>query len=389
MNRRAFLEKSLMALALGEVAPSLLSRTALAARAGGNRILVLIQLSGGNDSLNTLVPYTQDLYYRNRPNLALKRQEVLTLDPSLALHPALRPLMPFWEAGELGLIPQVGYPGGNRSHFVSMAIWHTADPSGKTAEGWLGRYMDAQDDPYCETNLGVSSPLALRGDHHTAPSIVSLEGFQLRLPRNLASSFEKELKVARSGVAEEVRQAMLSMNQMTQKVGQIRTNIQNRVEYPRDNFGRSMSDIARMIAADFGSTVYYTQLGGFDTHAGQLTRQAELLGSLGQTLSAFRQDMRAVGRDKDVMLVAFSEFGRRVAENASFGTDHGHGGLMLVLGGGVKGGIFGSEPDLNNLDQGDLPFKTDFRKVYGSALQWIGADPKSVLGQDFGSLPLF
>lgn len=388
MDRRDFLKKSLLALALGEAAPSLLSRTALAAKAGGDKILVIVQLSGGNDSLNTLVPFKQDLYYRSRPNLALKKEEVLDIGKNLALHPSLRPVMPFWESGELALVPQVGYPNGNRSHFVSMAIWHTGDPTGKSAEGWLGRYMDQQNDPYCETNMGVASPLALHGDNHIAPSIVSIDGYQLRLPGNLSDGLNAELAKQRVGVAEDVRQAMASMLNMTQKVGKIRSNIQNRAQYPNDGFARSMADIARMIAADFGSTVYYTQLGGFDTHAGQLPRQAELLGTLGQTLTAFRQDMKAIGRDKDVLVMAFSEFGRRVAENASFGTDHGHGGLMFVLGAGVKGGMFGEEPDLAKLDQGDLPFKTDFRSVYASSLQWIGADPKAVLGQSFPTLPL-
>lgn len=388
MDRRDFLKKSLLALALGEAAPSLLSRTALAAKAGGDKILVIVQLSGGNDSLNTLVPFKQDLYYRSRPNLALKKEEVLDIGKNLALHPSLRPVMPFWESGELALVPQVGYPNGNRSHFVSMAIWHTGDPTGKSAEGWLGRYMDQQNDPYCETNMGVASPLALHGDNHIAPSIVSIDGYQLRLPGNLSDGLNAELAKQRVGVAEDVRQAMASMLNMTQKVGKIRSNIQNRAQYPNDGFARSMADIARMIAADFGSTVYYTQLGGFDTHAGQLPRQAELLGTLGQTLTAFRQDMKAIGRDKDVLVMAFSEFGRRVAENASFGTDHGHGGLMFLLGAGVKGGMVGEEPDLAKLDQGDLPFKTDFRSVYASSLQWIGADPKAVLGQSFPTLPL-
>jgi uncharacterized protein (DUF1501 family) len=226
------------------------------------------------------------------------------------------------------------------------------------------------------------------GDKRSAPAIASVEGFTLRMPPAMEAAFERELGQARKGTLEDVRRAMVNLKGAINKVGQIRAYT-NKAQYPNHPFGNSMADVARMIAGNLGSQVYYTNLGGWDTHAAQQPRQAELLGYLAQTLSAFRQDMKAIGKDKDVLLMVFSEFGRRVEENASHGTDHGKGGLMLVLGGGVKGGLYGSEPDLEDLDDGDLKYRTDFRNVYASSLQWIAANPKEVLGGEYRGLNLF
>lgn len=389
MNRREFIQKSLLTLALGQGAPSLLSKTALAAQSK-DKILVVVNLFGGNDQLNTLVPYRDELYYRLRPNIAIQRQEVLDLGANgrqLGLHPALRPLMQMWNNGELAVIPQVGYPNPNRSHFISTSIWHTADPSRRQETGWLGRWGDLQDDPFCDTFLGGATPQAQIGERHSAPAITSIDTFSIRLPRPFEEAFNREALRIRSGTAEQVRQAMLSLRGALDKVGQLR-QVRNQAQYPENAFGRSMADIARMIAGGLGSSVYYTTLGGWDTHAGQPPRQAELLGYVAQALAAFRADLRAIGRDKDVMVMVFSEFGRQVAENASFGTDHGEGGLMLVLGGGIKGGLYGSEPNLEDLELNALKYQTDFRNVYAAALQWIAANPQQVLGGNFPALSL-
>ncbi len=390
MDRRDFIKKSLLTLALGQGAPSLLSKTALAAQSK-DKILVVVNLFGGNDQLNTLIPYHNELYYRLRPNIAIRREEVLDLGANgqkLGFHPALRPLIQMWNQGELAIIPQVGYPNPNRSHFISTSIWHTADPSRRQETGWLGRWGDLQDDPFCDTFLGGATPQAQMGNKRSAPAINSIDTFSIRLPRQFEEEFNKEARLPRSGTAEEVRRAMLSLRGALDKIGQLR-EVKNGAQYPENTFGRSMGDIARMIAGGLGSNVYYTTLSGWDTHAGQPPRQAELLGYVAQATAAFRADMKVIGRDKDVMIMVFSEFGRQVAENASFGTDHGEGGLMFVLGGGVKGGLFGSEPDLEDLELNALKYKTDFRNVYAAALQWITANPKVVLGGDFQTMKLF
>ncbi|RDI95920.1 DUF1501 domain-containing protein [Meiothermus sp. QL-1] len=389
MNRRAFIQKTLLTLALGQGAPSLLSKTALAAQSP-DKILVVVNLFGGNDQLNTLVPYRNELYYRLRPQIAIPRREVLDLGmggKKLGLHPALRPLLPLWEAGTLALIPQVGYPNPNRSHFISTAIWHTADPSRKSETGWLGRWGDLQEDPFCETFLGGATPLAQVGQKRTAPAVSSIDAFSIRLPKALEAAFEEESRRIRQGTAEEVRQAMRALRLALERVGQLRS-VKNQAQYPENAFGKGLADIARMIAGGLGSSVYYTTLGGWDTHAAQPPRHAELLGHLAQGLAAFQADLKAIGRYKDVLIMVFSEFGRQVAENASLGTDHGEGGLMLVLGGGVKGGLYGEEPDLENLELNAIKYQTDFRNVYATALHWIAASPKEVLGADFRPLAL-
>jgi len=388
-TRRNFIKKSLLTLALGQAAPSLFLRSALAAQSS-ERILVVVNLFGGNDQLNTLIPYRNDLYYRLRPTIGIPAQQALDLGvrgQNLGLHPALRPLMPVWEEGRLALIPQVGYPNPNRSHFISTSIWHTADPSRQENTGWLGRFGDTQQDPFCETFLGGSTPQALVGRTKRAPAISSVEAFSLHLPKPLETALEKELSRVRQGTAEEVRQAMLRLKEALRRVGAVQS-YRNQAQYPATPFGRALADVARMIAGGLGSQVYYTALGGWDTHAVQPPRQGELLGELAQGLSALRQDLRAMGREKDVMILVFSEFGRQVAENASQGTDHGEGGLMLVLGGGVKGGLYGGEPNLEDLNLDALKYQTDFRQAYAAALRWIQADVRQVLGQDFPALPL-
>ncbi|HEU4743090.1 MAG TPA: DUF1501 domain-containing protein [Meiothermus sp.] len=389
MDRRDFIKKSLLTLALGQAAPSLLSRSALAAQSK-DKILVVVNLFGGNDQLNTLVPFKNDLYYRLRPNIAVKRETVLDLGQNgqnLGLHPELRPLMNMWDQGNLALIPQVGYPNPNRSHFISTSIWHTADPTRKEETGWLGRWGDEQADPFCDTFIGGASPQAVTGDKRAAPAISGVDSFTIRMPKPFEEAMEKEMAQVRQGPAEQVRQAMLSLRGALDKIGRIRAYT-NKAQYPDNNFGKAMADVARMIAGGLGSSVYYTTLGGWDTHAAQPVRQQELLGYLAQTLSAFRQDMKALGRDQDVLIMVFSEFGRQVAENASFGTDHGQGGLMLVTGGGVKGGLYGSEPDLEDLELNALKYKTDFRNVYAASLRWIQADVQKVLGANFQPLGL-
>jgi uncharacterized protein (DUF1501 family) len=389
MDRRDFIKKSLLTLALGQAAPSLLSKSALAAQSK-DKILVVVNLFGGNDQLNTLVPFKNDLYYRLRPNIAIKRESVLDLGQhgqNLGLHPELRPLMSVWDQGNLALIPQVGYPNPNRSHFISTSIWHTADPTRKEETGWLGRWGDLQDDPFCDTFIGGASPQAVTGHKRTAPAVSGIDSFTLRMPKPFEEALEKEIAQPRLGPAEGVRQAMLSLRGALDKIGRIRT-YSNKAQYPNNPFGKAMADVARMIAGGLGSSVYYTTLGGWDTHAAQPPRQQELLSYLAQTLSAFRQDMKALGRDQDVMIMVFSEFGRQVAENASFGTDHGQGGLMLVMGGGVRGGLYGSEPDLEDLELNALKYKTDFRNVYAASLRWIQADIQKVLGANFQPLGL-
>ncbi len=385
MDRRSFLKSALTAMALGGAAPSLLARTARAARAEG-KTLVVVQLTGGNDALNTLVPFRQALYRRLRPNLALKREDLLPVSDRLGLHPALRPLMPLFERGRLALVQGIGYPRPSRSHFVSMAVWHTADPEQKALTGWLGRYLDEAHDPFCAVNFGVLTPLALRGAERTAPSLVSLDRFALRLPPGFETRLEEVLRTPYQGLEEAVRRRLAELKAATERVARIPRKKVADLEGTR--FGQSLADVLAMLDAPDPPRVFYTALGGFDTHADEPPRHQALLAELAGGLAAFYRELRGIGRERDVVVLVFSEFGRRVAENGSLGTDHGKAGLALVLGGAVRGGVFGSEPDLEALDDGDLPLQIDFRRAYADLLGFLGADPEEVLGQRFPPLGL-
>ncbi|HHO58394.1 MAG TPA: DUF1501 domain-containing protein [Oceanithermus profundus] len=385
MNRRNFVQSMLTTLAVGGAAPSLLSRTAMAA-APGDKILVVVQLSGGNDALNTLVPYRHAGYRKARPNLAVPPQEALDLNGELGLHPALRGLMPFWEQGRLALVPAVGYPHPSRSHFVSMAIWHSADPDRRRTEGWLGPWIDGEDDPFCAVNLGLSAPLALHGEARQGVAIGGLDAFHLQLPQPALQRLKQGLARPASGPLERTRAAMARLLDDIERVQGLR-GYAPQAEYPRGAFGRALSDVVRMIAGGLGARVYYVSLGGFDTHADQLGRQPELLEELAAGMSAFSQDLKALGREDDVLVLGFSEFGRRVAENASGGTDHGKAGLMFALGPGV-GGFKGPGYNLDDLDDGDLRYQVDFRSVYAGAAAFIGARPEELFPGPQPVLPL-
>jgi len=382
MNRRDFIKKASLALALGGAAPSLLGRTALAATQKG-RALVVIQLSGGNDALNTLVPYKDPLYKKLRPNLALPAKDVLDLDGHQGLHPALRPLLGLYERGQVALIPQVGYPRPSRSHFVSMAVWHTADPEKKALTGWLGRYLDEKNDPFCAVDFGVSTPLALRGEHVVAPAMPSLERFDLHLSPTLEAAFRAELNKTYAGLAAEVQTRLRELDGLVKRVKRLPRRPAAGLE---GRLGKSLADVLAWLAAEDAPQVYYTSLGGFDTHANQPPRQEALLAEFAAALQAFFRELKGMGREKDVLVLVFSEFGRRVAENGSGGTDHGKAGLSLLLGAPVAGGIKGEPPDLLTLDVGDLPMRVDFRRFYADALGFLGADVERVLGSPFAPL---
>lgn len=382
LDRRDFLKYSALAVAATSGMPGFLARAAT--QASGTRTLVVIQLTGGNDGLNTLIPYSNGAYYAARPNIAIPKKDVLTLTPDLGMHPALKPLMRLWDAGQLAWMENVGYPNPNRSHFASMAIWHTADPLQAQAEGWIGRIAEKIGDPFCASNLGSVTPLALQAANFSLPSIDSVDNFQVKLPAGLDGAFQALLNTARSGEAAYLQRATRQMLANTHRVQQNVSKYRPGAQYPEGRFAAQLQDAARLIAAGTGQRVLYVILGNFDTHAGQRAEQDELLGQLAAGLAAFQADLEAQGLAERVMVMGFSEFGRRVAENASAGTDHGKGSVMFALGRGVKGGIHGDSPDLENLSEGDIQYKQDFRGVYAEALtKWLGLDAREILRGDF------
>ncbi len=354
---------------------------------------MVVQLTGGNDGLNTVIPYRDDAYHRARPSLRIPPQQVLRLDDTLGLHPELAGLKRLYDQGWLGVVTNVGYPNPDRSHFRSMDIWHTADPSLHRRTGWLGRVADRvrrPGRPPVALHLGDEAlPRALRAGRAAVPSVADIHG--LRLP----DSFDplKPLIEAPRPQADDdllfVTRVAVSALRTAERIGRVAEAGPVRTPYPPHRLAQKLQQIAQLIAADFGPRVYYTALDGFDTHARQQLAHGPLLRQLGDSVAAFFDDLRARGLADRVVLMTFSEFGRRVHENASRGTDHGAAAPMFVAGPAARPGIHGRPPDLTHLLDGDVRHEHDFRRVYAAVLErWLRVPAADVLGKPFEPLPL-
>jgi len=366
-----------------------------------DRILVIVQLAGGNDGLNTVVPYRNDNYYSNRPRLAIRPDDVLKLRGDLGLHPQATGLKELYDEGLLTIVQGVGYPNPNRSHFVSTDIWHSATPEGSPRGGWIGRYFDhccsGADPAPAESAIALEreTPLALQGDGFEGIAFTDVRSLQWNGPKEMAGAFEKlNAPAASEGTEADEKVAYLTRIAMDARASatKIQKAMRRRVQgnYPNSGFGRAMLSIAKMIGEEMPTRVYYASLGGFDTHSAQLGRHARLMAEFGRGMKAFLADMAAQGNADRVLVLTFSEFGRRVAENASGGTDHGEAAPVFLFGSKVRAGIHGRHPSLGRLHRGDLAFRVDFRQIYASILQdWLKADAGKVLGKRFSTLPLF
>jgi uncharacterized protein (DUF1501 family) len=411
-TRRSLVETSALLVAGGFTAPAFLVRAAEAtapanaAVPGGKRALVVVQLGGGNDGLNTIVPYADRTYYQARPRLAIPEREVLPVSEYVGFHPALEPLLPVYAEGQLAIVQGVGYPNPNRSHFRSMEIWHTAVPEEVVRTGWLGRYLhntccgEDRSAALQALNLGDSLPAAFWTEHVPVPSIANLNAFAIETDRKYQNERQLRLDILREiyeGMAsrrvyseflKEAGRNMMLLAQEIQKVAQ--SAPATSVKYPNTPFAQGLQTIARLLSADLGTRVFYIATGGFDTHANQLATHSRLLRNVAEGLQAFLNDLGERGRGDDVVVLVFSEFGRRVRENGSAGTDHGAAAPMFLLGGKIKGGLHGAHPSLIELIDGDLRFTVDFRSVYAAVLQdWLGTDPLKVLPKAPPPIELF
>ena len=398
MQRRQFLHASALASTLLLVPRFLhaLDRpeNRLAARlrdapGGQARRLVVVQLGGGNDGLNTVVPYRNDLYYQARPTLALQASDgLLPLSDELALHPAMRGLKGLFDQGQLAVCNAVGYPNPDRSHFRSMDIWQSGAGADQTlSTGWLGRYLDTTCQggapAYQALEIDDTLSLALKGARRNGLALKNPGKFHQLTQNRYLSQLSEEQHVAPAGSELDYLYKTLAETASAADYLYDKSKIhQSTATYPNTDFGKNLKTTAELINSGVESRVYYLALSGFDTHVGQHGRQAQLLGQLSAGLAALAADLQQSHEWANTLVLVFSEFGRRVSENASSGTDHGTANNVLLLSGALRRpGLLNQPASLADLDQGDLRYQLDFRSLYASILtDWLGADDQLVLG---------
>jgi uncharacterized protein (DUF1501 family) len=408
ITRRDFVKKGVALVTLGTAYATLppVFKGAFAIRASeadaaapetSPKTLVIVQLAGGNDGLNTLVPYRDPAYAKLRPSLMVPAGQVVPLNDDFGLHPKLGALKTLWDSKQLAVVHGVGYPGPNFSHFQSMLIWQSAGPRAAAGEGWLGSYLarleSEEHDPLHGFNV----------DRFVAPELYSSQapivsavdaaayGFQKLAPDEaearrrqtallkLYDQFPKNMPYA-ALLETTAADAVASSASLTDAVAQHTPA----VAYPQTSIASGLQLVSQVIASGAKLRVAHVTLGGFDTHSTQLNEHETLLGELGDALAAFYADLASYGKDKDVLTMTWSEFGRRAEENASEGTDHGTAAPMFLLGGSVNGGMYGEPVSLTDLDSGNLKFTTDFRSVYATVLdRWVGAPADDILGEHF------
>jgi uncharacterized protein (DUF1501 family) len=399
LDRRQFLTRTLQTsslVALGSVVPEFVASTARAAAPGKDTILVVIELTGGNDGLGTVIPYADDQYHKARPTLGFKKDGVLRLDDHVGLNPSLNALHQLYQQGQVAVVQGVGYPNPDRSHFEAMDIWQSADPKRSIKSGWLGRATGDLGDRAGNlpiVHVGPTKlPLALQGAPGGAVSINNNHPFRLELGGGTAERHRARRRLLYD-LAPEPSDENDLLGFVQRRQLQTLTAVQRLRElidggglnpapgFPGGGLTQKLTLMAGLIGKEFGTRILYTALDGFDTHSGQAEMQARLLGELGQGVQAFFQTLKPSGHDKRVLVMTFSEFGRRVQENGSKGTDHGAASCLFVAGPGIKGGVVGKHPSLTDLDAGDLKHSVDFRAVYATLLDtWLGCDSKAVLG---------
>ena len=355
----------------------------------GNKVMVVLQFSGGNDGLNTVIPITNDIYYKSRPRLGILKDKALRLTDEAGINPALPFLKDLFDEGSLGIMNNVGYPNPDRSHFRSMDIWQTATDSNQYATtGWLGRYLDAQcsgcDKPTQALEIDDVLSLALKGE--------KLKGLALKDPKKLFNStnerYFKEINATHEHEEAAVDYLYKTLSETLSSADYIYEQSRRRPSsqlYPATELGKNLKTISSLILSDINTKVYYVSLGSFDTHVNKKKKKKRLFTELNDAIGAFVKDLKSNNRFQDVAIMTFSEFGRRVAQNASGGTDHGTANNMFFISGGLKEkGLLNSMPDLNDLNEGDLKHTVDFKSVYATLLHnWLGADDKEILGKKY------
>jgi uncharacterized protein (DUF1501 family) len=412
-SRRQFLTRSLQGaslLTLGNVVPQFIANTARAAEAGKENILVVVEMNGGNDGLNTVIPYGDDLYHKARNTLRLTKDQVVKVDDKIGLNPGMRSFDRLLQKGELAVVQGVGYPNPDRSHFESMDVWQSGDPKRKITTGWLGRSVnDLQDKGGGIPIMHIGPnrlPLALSGASGGAISVNNNVPYRLELGGGETEHQKARRKLLEELTSPEKEESNTLLDFVYRREVQTLTTLDRLQEvlkgttqgngnnfgpdgrpYGPNNLPQKLQLVAQLIQKGFGTRVFYVMRDGFDTHSDQVTAHRNLLGEVADGITTMFETLAQTGNDKRVRVLTFSEFGRRVQENASKGTDHGAGSCLFVAGPGMKGGAVGDHPSLSDLDSGDLKYPIDFRQVYATLLDgWLGVDSQAVLGGKFEHL---
>jgi len=399
LHRREFLKTASM-VALGASVPNFINKTAAQApnaqQAGArDTILVVVQLTGGNDGLNTVIPYNDPEYARLRPTLRQPRDRIHRINDTLGLHPSMQPMADLLQDNALCIVQGVGYPNPDQSHFRSMDIWQAGSTDAVLTEGWIGKALRhipaAQSFHLASPN--EAAPLALNGSPVRVPSIASLEDFQLRVGAASRGDRQAQMSIIEgtarpatngAGLLDFVQRTATNTYSTSRRLQELGRAYQPRVTYPTSSLGNQLRLAAQLIDAGLGARLFYVTIDGFDTHASQEALHADLLRQVSEGISAFFRDLSQRGQRDRVLIMTFSEFGRRARENGSRGTDHGSGAPIFLVGGRVRPGVIGAHPSLTDLPEGNLRHHTDFRQVYAAILdRWLGVPSRQVLGQEY------
>jgi uncharacterized protein (DUF1501 family) len=393
MKRRDFLKQSSLASSLFFVPNFVKAFEKVAKESLGYKKLVIIQLSGGNDGLNTIIPYTNDIYYKKRPGLSVPKNELIKVTDELGFHQSLAPLKNLYDQGYLSIINNVGYPNPNRSHFRSTDIWQTAsDASQYLDTGWLGRYIEQFGKmPYTGIELDDSLSLIMKGE--------SMNGIATKNPRTLFANtqtpyFKKVLNHQSDAHLSEhnlgyLYKTMIEAKSSAKYIYETSKTYKSSLEYPKNPFGKQLKTTSEFINSNLDSSVYYVSMGGFDTHANQENRQKKLLKTYSESMEVFINDLKQNDTFKDTLVITFSEFGRRLQQNAAGGTDHGAANNVFIIGENLKTkGFYNDAPNLLNLDpNGDLIHSVDFRSIYATVLDtWLQVDDEAILNKSYNKL---
>jgi uncharacterized protein (DUF1501 family) len=405
VTRRDFLKGSSM-VAWGLTVPAFVTRTALAAKDAASpgakdTVLVVVQLTGGNDGLNTVIPFADENYAKLRPTLKIAKDQVKKVNDKIGLHPSMNGLASLLEDHALCVVQGVGYPNPTQSHFDSMDIWQAAQREKPYTEGWLGKALKTINAPaFHLAGDNETAPLAYAGAPVRVPSVTSLEDYQLKLAAASGTDQKQQRAIIegaanpgagnRPNLLDFVQRTANSTYASSRRLAEIGKNYQPKVPYPNGRLADRLKLAAQLIDAELGARIFYVSIDGFDTHAGQALPHANLLREVSDAMTAFYKDLAARGHKDRLLMMTFSEFGRRAKENGSKGTDHGSAAPMFLVGGKVKAGAVGEHPSLAELEYGNLKHSIDFRQVYAAVLdKWLGVDSRMVLGQEYKAAEVF